>query len=83
MTTDWDPKKYKDQYQTALMELIEEKAKKHQPGSKQPPRPVATNVIDFVAVLQESLKKASSRMKAGGSGKTKSPPKSKKRSSAA
>ena len=56
MTTDWQPEKYKDQYQAALMELIEAKAKKRQPGSKQQPRPVATNVIDFVAVLQESLK---------------------------
>src|SRR4030095_7000248 len=26
MTTDWEPTKYKDQYQTAIMELIEEKA---------------------------------------------------------
>jgi DNA end-binding protein Ku len=83
MTTEWEPQKYKDQYQTALMELIEAKARKRQPGSKLPPRPVATNVVDFVAVLQESLKKASARMKPSGSGKTKSLPKSKKRSSAA
>jgi DNA end-binding protein Ku len=55
MTTDWEPTKYQDQYQNALMKLIEEKAQKRAPA----PRPVAprpqTNVIDMVSVLQQSL----------------------------
>ena len=58
MTTEWEPTKYKDQYQTALMQLIEEKAQKRAPA----PRPAAPrmqpNVIDMVAVLQQSLQRA-------------------------
>jgi DNA end-binding protein Ku len=58
MTTEWEPTKYKDQYQTAIMEMIEEKALKRAPSSAPlAPRP-ASNIVDMVAVLQESLKKA-------------------------
>src|ERR1043165_8534222 len=32
MTSEWDPTKYKDQYQNALMQLIEEKAQKREIG---------------------------------------------------
>ena len=32
MTSDWDPTKYQDQYQNALMQLIEEKAQKRAPA---------------------------------------------------
>ncbi len=57
MTTEWEPTKYQDQYQTALMQMIEEKAQKRPPSAK-PAGPRATsNVIDLVAVLQESLRK--------------------------
>ena len=38
MTTEWEPSKYKDQYQTALMQLIEEKAQKRPPRPSQPRR---------------------------------------------
>ena len=34
MTTEWEPGKYKDQYQTALLQLIEEKAQKRTPAPK-------------------------------------------------
>ncbi|MGI8604006.1 MAG: Ku protein [Verrucomicrobiales bacterium] len=61
MTADWEPTKYKDQYQTAIMEMIEAKAQKRVPAAKQQTRQAATNVIDFVAVLQESLKKAGTK----------------------
>jgi DNA end-binding protein Ku len=67
MTSKWDPKKYKDDYREALMEVIEEKVEaggeelEEKPKEKKTP----TKVIDLVAVLQESLK-------AQGGGKKKS-----------
>ena len=71
MTSKWDPKKYKDDYRDALMEVIEEKVEsggkeiEEKPKEKKP----STKVIDLVAVLQESLKAQ------GGGKKKKSPPK--------
>lgn len=58
MTTPWQPEEYKDEYREALEEMIEEKVAH---GEVKPSRPAKTrrpsNVIDLVAVLQESLKK--------------------------
>ena len=72
MTTDWEPTKYKDQYQHAVMEMILEKAQQKQPSGKPlAPRPTS-NVVDLLAVLQESLSKAGARKK--------EPPKSSTRS---
>jgi DNA end-binding protein Ku len=70
MTTEWEPTKYKDQYQTAVMAMIEEKAQKRTP-SEAPlaPRP-ASNIVDMVAVLQESLRKAEADRKTAKAGKT-------------
>lgn len=63
MTAEWEPTKYKDQYQAAVMEMIEEKASKRAP-SERPMAPRApSNVVDLVAVLQESLKKAETQRK--------------------
>jgi DNA end-binding protein Ku len=84
MTAEWEPTKYKDQYQTAIMELIEEKANKR-PPSEAPlaPRP-ASNIVDMVAVLQESLKKAEAQRKPTKTAKSAVPlPKQKKRAEAA
>ncbi len=67
MTADWDPGKYKDQYQNALMQLIEEKAQKRAPAPKPVAPRVQTNVIDMVAVLQQSLQRAGTRNKSAGS----------------
>lgn len=55
MTTPWEPEKYRDEYRTAVMELIEQKAKKKPIADKPAPTPRATNVVDLVKVLQESL----------------------------
>jgi DNA end-binding protein Ku len=61
MSSKWDPKKYRDDYREALMEVIEEKVEaggkeiEEKPKKKAPP---STKVIDLVAVLQESLNKA-------------------------
>ena len=58
MSSKWDPKKYRDDYRDALMEVIEEKVEaggkelEEKPKKKAPP---STKVIDLVAVLQESL----------------------------
>jgi DNA end-binding protein Ku len=61
MSDEWDPKKYKDEYHEALMELIHEKVKAG--GKDLPARKThaakPTNVVDLVSILQESLKKAS------------------------
>src|ERR1700744_1760094 len=56
MTTDWDPEKYKDEYKTQLMAMIEEKVK-HPHEKHEMPKTTkkATNVIDLMSVLQESL----------------------------
>ena len=56
MTSDWDPKQYKDDYREAVQRLIEEKIEHggELPG-KPKPKPRQGKVIDLVAVLQESL----------------------------
>ena len=54
MSVEWQPEKYKDEYRNAVMEMIEQKAqKKELPKIEKVPR--ATNVVDLVKVLQESL----------------------------
>jgi DNA end-binding protein Ku len=66
MSAKWDPKKYRDDYRDALMEVIEEKVEaggkeiEEKPKKKAPP---STKVIDLVAVLQESLNKAQAEKK--------------------
>ena len=60
MTEDWDPRRYRDDYSSALMKLIEKKVKsggKELP-SKEPGSKRTTNVIDLAAVLQQSLNEA-------------------------
>jgi DNA end-binding protein Ku len=67
MTSDWDPSKYQDQYQNALMKLIEEKAQKRTIAPKPAPVRPQPNVIDMVAVLQQSLQRAGLKNKGGAS----------------
>jgi DNA end-binding protein Ku len=60
MSSDWDPERYKDEYAAAVMKLVEKKVKA---GGKELPShkrhaPAATNVVDLVKVLQESLQAA-------------------------
>jgi DNA end-binding protein Ku len=69
MSAKWEPDKYRDEYRNAVMEMIEQKAKNKVVIDKPLPAPKATNVVDLVKVLQESLnrnqaskpKRASSR----------------------
>jgi DNA end-binding protein Ku len=56
MTTKWDPKRYKDDYKSALMKIIESKAENGDaslPKAKRPRR--ATQVIDLTDILRKSL----------------------------
>jgi len=66
MSSKWDPKKYRDDYREALMEVIEEKVeaggKEIEEKPKHKPRP-STKVIDLVSVLQESLNKSKGEKK--------------------
>ena len=55
MSVDWEPDKYRDEYRTALMEMIEQKAQHKEVPGKPAPAVRATNVVDLVKVLQESL----------------------------
>ena len=58
MTGKWNPENYKDDYREALMEVIEEKIAaggKEIESRKKPATAKATNVIDLVSVLQQSL----------------------------
>jgi DNA end-binding protein Ku len=60
MSEDWDPSRYTDDYRSALMKLIDAKVKS---GGKEIPNKAktkaATNVVDLLSVLEESLAGAS------------------------
>jgi DNA end-binding protein Ku len=55
MSTPWEPEKYRDEYRNAMMEIIEQKAQHKEIAKKPAPAVRATNVVDLVKVLQESL----------------------------
>jgi DNA end-binding protein Ku len=69
MSSMWEPKKYRDEYRDAVMELIEQKANKKELGPKIEVKPRATNVVDLVKVLQESLNRNQSLKVKRGSGR--------------
>lgn len=57
MSADWEPGRYKDEYAEAVLKLVDEKIKaggKEIRGHKRQAA-AATNVVDLVKVLQESL----------------------------
>ncbi|MEY2559768.1 MAG: end-binding protein Ku [Verrucomicrobiota bacterium] len=55
MSVAWEPEKYRDEYRNAVMEMIEQKAQHKEVAGKPAPVVRATNVVDLVKVLQESL----------------------------
>jgi DNA end-binding protein Ku len=65
MSSDWDPAKYQDQYQTALRDLIDAKIAKRPLKSKEAPRRTADNTIDLVKILQESLASSGGKKERG------------------
>lgn len=78
MSAKWDPKKYKDDYRDALLEVIEEKVEAGGKELEEKPKEkkASTKVIDLVAVLQQSLaqshgaKKSSAKSSAKRTAKT-------------
>ena len=72
MTSEWDPRKYKDDYRDALMEVIEEKVESGGEEIEEKPKPKkpSSKVIDLVAVLQESLEKSQREKKKKRRGKS-------------
>jgi len=63
MTETWQPEKYKDEYKSVVMELVD---KKIQAGGRELPMPKTkprrmTNVIDLAAVLKQSLGEAEAK----------------------
>lgn len=67
-TVPFDPKAFKDHYQTGLMEIIEAKMKGTKPRvSKEPER--RDNVVNIVDALKKSLKQTETRKKTGSSPK--------------
>lgn len=63
MTVKWEPDKYKDEYKTAVLSLIEKKiesgGKDVEPAKKAVKR--ATNVVDLADVLRRSLEEAAAK----------------------
>jgi DNA end-binding protein Ku len=55
MSEAWEPEKYRDEYRTALMEIIEQKAKNKQIAAKAAARAHADQRCRSCQVLQESL----------------------------
>src|SRR5258705_5880051 len=55
MVVVWEPEKYRDEYRTALMEIIEPKAQHKEITAKPAAATTPTNVVDLVKVLQDSL----------------------------
>jgi DNA end-binding protein Ku len=65
MSSPWRPESYHDDYHEALEKVVEDKLKH---GSREKPatpkKKAASNVIDLVSVLQESIKATESKPKA-------------------
>src|SRR6201987_5445774 len=55
MAVAWEPEKYRDEYRTALMEIIEQKAQHKEIAAKEQAAPAPTNVLDLGKVLKKSL----------------------------
>ncbi|MFF8867992.1 Ku protein [Streptomyces sp. NPDC015139] len=64
LSTDWDPKRYRDTYQEKVRELVKAKAEGQEVATADAP-PEATNVIDLMKVLEGSLKAARSGRSGG------------------
>src|SRR4051812_49254168 len=69
MSSEWQPDKYRDEYRDAVMEMIEQKAKNKSLPAPAPAAPRATNVVDLVKVLQESINRSQTvKVKRGANG---------------
>lgn len=83
MSDEWKPEEYVDEYKAALEKVIEEKVEKGDKFTPKAARKVKpTNVIDLVAILQQSLDESGSGQKKG-KGKATARPAAKARRKAA
>lgn len=74
LSAPWEPDNYVDQYQTAVREMIEAKIQ-HRPKGQAPKAvPSGGQVIDLLAVLQESIRESTDKRKTKPTGvRTKAP----------
>jgi DNA end-binding protein Ku len=72
MSSEWEPERYKDEYANAVMKLIDQKVKAggKEVAAHKSPGKAATNVIDLMKVLEDSLK-TSAKAKPAASAKKK------------
>jgi DNA end-binding protein Ku len=68
LTTDFDPKKYKDEYRERVMEMIDKKAKGEEVVTQPPTQEKPGRVINLMAALEASLAEAKKSAGGGGSG---------------
>ena len=80
MTDKWNPDAYKDEHREAIQEMIEDKLKHgDKPVAKKTVKKQPQNVIDLVAVLQESMRASAKKTPRKATSATKKAP-AKKRS---
>ena len=58
LSSEWDPAKYEDRYQTAVRELIEAKVQNRPKTAKALAPPIRGAGLDIVTILQESIREA-------------------------
>jgi DNA end-binding protein Ku len=79
MTQPWKPENYTDEYRDALQQMIDEKIEHG--GDSESPKPTrrtkTTNVVDLVAVLQQSIQKTQGAGKPAAKRQTKAKPRKK------
>jgi DNA end-binding protein Ku len=63
MANGWQPEQYQDRYQTAVRAMIERKIQKLPPTERKAAPRTASDVVDLLAVLQQSLKESGPKKK--------------------
>lgn len=80
MSSNWDPKKYKDDYYEKLTSWIEKKAKEGE--TAEPPAPAAeaasAEVVDMMEMLKRSVEESKEKKKSTAQDAEKSPPRRKR-----
>ena len=74
LTSEWDPKRYKDTYRAEVQKVIDRKAK-GQTITVEKPEEEAPKVLDLVEALQASLDRKAKAKRAGGAKKARRPAK--------
>ena len=66
MAGEWEPEKYKDEYQDALKAVIERKIQHLPPAEKRAKPRIGADYPDILAVLQQSIAEGADKRKKGG-----------------